>query len=179
MTTTRSAPARDFDGLYDSIRDGAADRERSAERPHDLVALIRASGFLGLRVPAERGGRGASLREFFEHLIDLARADSNLAQALRAHFGYGEQLRFVPAEEVGDAFGVLLTEIVGNAITEPSGAHSGDFAGLATTFTPDGGRLDDHRNQVLFDRHPLRRPRVGMGRHARRAPRQRRGTARP
>ncbi|GAA4674714.1 acyl-CoA dehydrogenase family protein [Gordonia humi] len=125
--------------MYDSIRDGAADRERSAERPHDLVALIRASGFLGLRVPAERGGRGASLREFFEHLIDLARADSNLAQALRAHFGYGEQLRFVPAEEVGDAFGVLLTEIVGNAITEPSGAHSGDFAGLATTFTPDGG----------------------------------------
>ncbi|MCF8603999.1 acyl-CoA dehydrogenase family protein [Gordonia sp. HY442] len=143
MTTTQSAPAQGFTALFDALRDGAAERERSAERPHDLVDQIKASGILGLRVPVEHGGHGATLREFFENLIELARADSNLAQALRAHFGYGEQLRFVPEDAARAAFAVLAGgEIVGNAITEPAGAHSGDFAGLSTTFAPDG---DDWR----------------------------------
>jgi alkylation response protein AidB-like acyl-CoA dehydrogenase len=119
----------------------AAARERAAERPHDVVDQLRESGFLTLRVPLEHGGTDASLREVFTALIDVARADSSVAQTLRAHFAYVEGLRFAPrgAARAG-AFDLIVGgSVIGNAITEPTGAAAGDFAGLATTFSPDPG----------------------------------------
>ncbi|GAA1724951.1 acyl-CoA dehydrogenase family protein [Aeromicrobium alkaliterrae] len=117
-----------------------AAREASEERPHDVVDRLRETGLLHLRVPAEHGGAGATLRETFAALVDLARVDSNVAQALRAHFAYVEGLRFTPPGEGRDAALATIVggSVIGNAITEPTGAAAGDFAGLATTFTPTG-----------------------------------------
>nr|WP_269809811.1 acyl-CoA dehydrogenase family protein [Kineosporia rhizophila] len=91
-----------------------------------------------LRLPREHGGADATLREVFSSLIDVARADSSVAQALRAHFAYVEGLRFTPDSPARTAAleAIAAGSVIGNAITEPSGAAAGDFAGLATTFVP-------------------------------------------
>lgn len=124
--------------LLSAVEANAAARELAAERPHDVVDLLRETGFLTLRVPREHGGADASLREVFTALIDVARADSSIAQALRAHFAYIEGLRFTPDGPARTAAFDLIVggSVIGNAITEPSGAAAGDFTRLATTFSP-------------------------------------------
>jgi alkylation response protein AidB-like acyl-CoA dehydrogenase len=129
--------------LIEALREvasGAAERERATERPHEVVDRLRRTGFPTLRVPQEYGGADASLREVFTALIEVARADSSVAQALRAHFAYVEGLRFTPegAGRTAALEAIAAGSIIGNAITEPSGAAAGDFAGLATTFAADG-----------------------------------------
>jgi alkylation response protein AidB-like acyl-CoA dehydrogenase len=51
------------------------------------INWLREAGLTALRVPRDAGGSGLSLSAFFAVLIDLSEADSNLTQALRAHFG--------------------------------------------------------------------------------------------
>jgi len=127
-------------GVLAEVRSGSAERELAGERPRDVLDRLRGTGFLTLRVPREHGGAGASLREVFEALVEVARAESSVAQALRAHLAYVEGLRFAPEGPArAGAFDLIAGgAVIGNAITEPSGAAAGDFAGLATTFTPDG-----------------------------------------
>ncbi|WZH53353.1 MAG: acyl-CoA dehydrogenase family protein [Nocardioides alkalitolerans] len=143
MTET-VARATDLAAVLEELAVGAADRERADDRPHEVVERLRATGFLASRVPGAHGGGDVTLRDFFGTLIDVARADSGVAQALRAHFAYVEGLRFAPEgpARAGALDLVAGGAVIGNAITEPSGAAAGDFAGLATTFTPDG---DDWR----------------------------------
>ncbi|GAA1604974.1 acyl-CoA dehydrogenase family protein [Actinoplanes couchii] len=121
--------------VLSELEAGSAERESAPERPHDVVDRLRGTGFLALRVPRAHGGADASLRRVFEALIDVARADSNVAQALRAHFAYVEGLRFAPS---GAFQAITDGSVIGNAITEPTGAAAGDFAGLSTVFTRTG-----------------------------------------
>lgn len=139
QTEAGQAGQQDRADMLSDLSAGSAARERSADRPHDVVERLRGTGFLTLRVPAEFGGKDTSLREIFGALIDVARADSSVAQALRAHFAYIEGLRFTPDSPARTAAleAIAGGSIIGNAITEPSGASAGDFAGLATTFTLD------------------------------------------
>jgi alkylation response protein AidB-like acyl-CoA dehydrogenase len=69
-------------------RIGATARER--EERHDFafgdVRDLISTGILLLAVPAADGGAGGSQRDLFDFVIDLARADSSLAQALRGSF---------------------------------------------------------------------------------------------
>jgi alkylation response protein AidB-like acyl-CoA dehydrogenase len=122
------------------IAGGASDRDRERTAPHAEIARLRETGLGALRVPTECGGAGASVRQLFEVLVDVAHADSNIAQILRAHFGYVEVLLLTPPSPERDGWlkRIAEGELVGNAITEASGAHAGDFVGLGTTFTPDG-----------------------------------------
>ncbi|MCD5351330.1 acyl-CoA dehydrogenase family protein [Kineosporia mesophila] len=133
----------DLAGVLSELEAGAAGRELAATRPHDVVDRLRTTGFLKLRVPRAYGGADASLRQVFSSLIDVARADSSVAQALRAHFAYIEGLRFTPdgPGRTGAFEAIAGGSVIGNAITEPGGAAAGDFAGLATTFVhhPDNG----------------------------------------
>lgn len=139
MTET-VARTGDLSAVLDELAVGAADRERADDRPREVVDRLRATGFLAARVPAAHGGGDATLRDLVATLVDVARADSGVAQALRAHFAYVEGLRFAPDGPARDGAFALVAggALIGNAITEPSGAAAGDFAGLATTFTPDG-----------------------------------------
>jgi alkylation response protein AidB-like acyl-CoA dehydrogenase len=75
-----------FRPLFDRIASGAADRDANRELPTEAVRLLRDAGFGRLRLPKEQGGFGASLRQTFSLLTDLAVADSNITQALRVHF---------------------------------------------------------------------------------------------
>ncbi|TSD94262.1 acyl-CoA dehydrogenase [Skermania sp. ID1734] len=130
-----------FVPIFDRIAAGAVDRETDRRLAHEQVGWLREAKFGALRVPAEFGGYGASVRQLFRLLIDLAAADSNLPQALRVHFVFVEdQLLANPGSdrwlrEVADG------ALVGNAITEP-GIGAVDRYQTRLTRAGDGWQLD-------------------------------------
>ncbi len=146
MTVT-DAPTDDellarFAPVFDQLRTGAALRERERRHPFAEVAELRRLGFGALRVPRERGGLGASLKQLFVMLTELAAADSNLTQALRQHFFRVEMLLLQPDAAAGRWLDrVAAGDLFGNGTTEPHGAKLGQ---IATRLRPagDGYRLD-------------------------------------
>jgi alkylation response protein AidB-like acyl-CoA dehydrogenase len=106
--------------------------ERARELPHDAVRRLRHAGLLGLRVPTRYGGPGGSARDVLGLVIQIARGSSNVAQALRAHFGFSERLlsnraaeherrQWFPHVESGVVFGNAITDANGKA---PSSADT-------------------------------------------------------
>jgi alkylation response protein AidB-like acyl-CoA dehydrogenase len=64
----------------------ARQREQDRTHPFGEVRALAQHGILLLRVPAADGGAGGTLREVLDVVIEIARADSNVAQALRSSF---------------------------------------------------------------------------------------------
>lgn len=64
----------------------AAEREETRDYPFDDVRALARAGVALAVVPREEGGAGGSLRDAVEVVIEIARADSNVAQALRSTF---------------------------------------------------------------------------------------------
>lgn len=121
------------------VRGRAVENERLRRLAHEEVAALRDAGFGRLRVPAEHGGFGASWSQLVEVLIELARADSNLAQALRGHIGFVEMVLARPDDDYRTFW---LDEIgrgalVGNAVSERTGA----FNEPGTRITEQDGTL--------------------------------------
>ncbi|MEU6561759.1 acyl-CoA dehydrogenase family protein [Nocardia nova] len=126
-----------FRPVFDRIAPGAVTREIDRRLAYEEVEWLRQAGFGALRVPAEYGGFGVSVRQLFRLLIDLAAAESNLPQALRVHFSFVEDQLLAdpgPAREHwlrAAGAGAL----VGNAITEPG---VGAVDRYRTRLTPRG-----------------------------------------
>jgi alkylation response protein AidB-like acyl-CoA dehydrogenase len=102
--------------------DPAAERDRVLQ--YDAVEAIRRTGVLALRVPAEFGGPGGKVRDVLSAVIQIGRGSSNVAQALRAHFGFSERLlsnRAIPGERTEWFPRVNSGVVVGNAITDAAG----------------------------------------------------------
>ncbi|MCC8953569.1 acyl-CoA dehydrogenase family protein [Bradyrhizobium sp. Pear77] len=110
-----------FAPIFETIAAGAVARERNRTLPIEEIRLLKEAGFGALRVPIEFGGLGATLRQTFELLIELAAADSNLPQALRAHFNLVEDLRLNKDEAVKARWlgAIANGALVGVAVTEP------------------------------------------------------------
>ncbi|MET3721752.1 MULTISPECIES: acyl-CoA dehydrogenase family protein [unclassified Arthrobacter] len=118
-----------FQPIFDRIAAGAAEREQTRTLPFEQIGWLRDSGFTALRVPAEYGGSGIRLPEFYELLIRLSAADPNLPQALRSHISL---IEFHLAEPQGELTEWYLAEagrgkIFGNGVTEPGAGFSGGF----------------------------------------------------
>ncbi|MHC9296002.1 acyl-CoA dehydrogenase family protein [Mycobacterium sp. LTG2003] len=110
--------------LVDDLRAGDVAAERDRVLQHGAVDRLRAAGLLNLRVPARYGGPGGSAREVLAVVIEIARASSNVAQALRAHFGYSERLlsnRATEAERRRWFARINDGLVFGNAITDGTG----------------------------------------------------------
>ena len=102
--------------------DPSAERERVLQ--HDAVAELRRIGILTLRVPRRYGGPGGSIRDVLSAVIQLASGSSNVAQALRAHFGFSERLlsnRAGDGERAEWFPKINAGLVVGNAITDARG----------------------------------------------------------
>jgi alkylation response protein AidB-like acyl-CoA dehydrogenase len=129
-----------FAPVFAWIAEGAVQREQDRSLAHDAVRALNEVRFGALRVPVEFGGYGASVRQLFRQLVDLAAAESNLPQALRVHWWFVEEQLLADAGPDRDrwlraaADGVL----VGNAISEPG---VGAIDRYRTTVTPDGDDL--------------------------------------
>ncbi|WP_123025165.1 acyl-CoA dehydrogenase family protein [Mycolicibacterium stellerae] len=116
--------------------DPTAERDRVLQ--YGAVESIRRTGVLGLRVPTEFGGPGGKARDVLSAVIQIARGSSNVAQALRSHFGFAERLlsnRATQAERETWFTRVYPGLIVGNAITDAAGRapSSADTKVLADT----------------------------------------------
>lgn len=83
----------------EEIARGAAERERNRQLPRDAIRDLAADGLLTWRIPREHGGGGAAIGDVIGFVIDLASADSNVAQALRPAFSFVESLRLRGSEE--------------------------------------------------------------------------------
>ncbi|CBT77472.1 MAG TPA: monooxygenase [Glutamicibacter sp.] len=126
-----------FAPLFARIAQGAAERDRTGELPYQAVADLAAAGFGAVRVPESHGGSGATLPELFELFVDLAAADSNIAQALRAHFAFVEDRLVAEPGPGRDKWLARFAagELVGNSWTEVGTVKVGD---VITKVTPDG-----------------------------------------
>ncbi|AKE92097.1 MULTISPECIES: acyl-CoA dehydrogenase family protein [Rhodococcus] len=126
-----------FRPIFDRIAEGAVQREHERRLPFHEVQWLREARFGALRVPVEFGGFGATIRQLFDLLIDLAAAESNLPQALRVHWSFVEDQRLAGDGRARHWLAAAADgTLVGNAITEP-GVGAADR--YRTTLTRKGG----------------------------------------
>jgi alkylation response protein AidB-like acyl-CoA dehydrogenase len=138
-TTEPAQLAERFRPVFAKIAEGALDREASRALPYDQVSWLREAGFGKIRVPRSYGGLGATLPQFFRIMIELGKADSNLPQLLRGHFGFVES-RLVHADpNVRDRWLRRIADgvIIGNAQSELGNQSFWENATTASK-APDG-----------------------------------------
>ncbi|GAA2032135.1 acyl-CoA dehydrogenase family protein [Yaniella flava] len=133
-----------LDPVFDDILASAPTRDAAGGIDTAPVEKLRAAGFTRLRVPQAYGGYGLSLPQAYTFFVALAAADSNLAQALRAHWSFVEDVLSRTDEHAAFIHRWLTRlgagDIIGNAITERGNAHG-------TTAT----RLTHHDGQWKLD----------------------------
>jgi alkylation response protein AidB-like acyl-CoA dehydrogenase len=119
--------------------DAVAERERVLQ--YGAVERIRGAGLLDLRVPARYGGPGGRARDVLLAVIQIARGSSNVAQSLRAHYGFGERLlsnrateaertQWFPVISSGVVFGNAITDLNGKAPSSADTTLLADAAGV-------------------------------------------------
>lgn len=137
--TDYEALAAHFRPIFARIAEGTVARERERTLPHQPINWLKEAGFGTVRIPQEKGGWGASLPQLFQLLTELAEADSNLPQALRAHFAFVEDRlnqpdsaerdrwfgRFIDGELVGSGWTEIGTVKLGDVITRVTPGESG------------------------------------------------------
>lgn len=139
---------RDRDEVWAGVRavaahaaQGAVERDRTGQLAHHVFADIRQHAFTRLRIPAEHGGFGGTIRDVIAVAIELACADPSITQALRAHYAFIETLRepTVPDTERQRWLQVLADgQLVSNAISERGTERPKD---ITTAVTAVGGKL--------------------------------------
>ncbi|MBT0719711.1 monooxygenase [Rosenbergiella collisarenosi] len=138
--------ANQFRPLFAQIAQGTVQRERDRELPYQPLAWLKAAKFGTLRIPVEQGGYGVSLPQLFILLTELAEADSNLPQALRAHFAFVEDLLNQPDTELRRRWFARFIdgELVGSGWTEVGDVKVGE---VITKVTPqsDGWWLNGEK----------------------------------
>ncbi|WP_025993571.1 acyl-CoA dehydrogenase family protein [Pseudomonas viridiflava] len=120
--------AHRFRPIFREISAGAVEREKGRALPHEPIAWLKQAGFGAVRVPKEYGGGGASVGQLFQLLIELAEADSNIPQALRAHFAFVEDRLNAPPSPGRDKWFARFVagDLVGNGWTEVGAVKIGD-----------------------------------------------------
>jgi alkylation response protein AidB-like acyl-CoA dehydrogenase len=125
-----------FQPIFDRIAEGAPTREATRALPHEQIGWLKAAGFGALRVPVDQGGSGVTIPDLFRLLIDLAQADSNIAQSLRGHFAFVEDILARPETVAKPWFARFAAgEIVGNAWSETGDVKLGE---RKTQLVPQG-----------------------------------------
>jgi alkylation response protein AidB-like acyl-CoA dehydrogenase len=132
--------------LIDAIGKSATASKAEGKNPHPAIELVRQARLGAIRVPAEEGGGGCTIPEYFRMLLDLAEADSDVAQILRVHYWFTEErlrgsdaavrARWLARIVAGQIFGNAMTEI---GTKDPAGSFV-----MQTKVVPDGEayRLD-------------------------------------
>lgn len=150
IVTQRPIPARsaalqavldDFAPFLDELRTTAAAHDVDRQHPFDEVRRFAAAGLGGVRVPVELGGKGLTLSEFYDFLIALGAADSNIPQALRQHYFRVELALLAPPSPERDELlrAIAAGRIFGNATSEVSDVPIGRIQTVLRT--ADDGTL--------------------------------------
>lgn len=112
-----------FRPVFAQIADGTNEREQLRQLPFEQVGWLNRERFGALRLPVEAGGHGARLSDVFRLLIELAEADSHIAQLWRAHIAFTEHVLRLEDETLRKKWIARIASghIVGNAYTEKGG----------------------------------------------------------
>lgn len=152
--------------LLPAIAAGAAERERERRLPYAAIAELAAAGLYTVRIPQQYGGPGGSVSDVIELLLQVAAADSNVAQALRPGFAFVEGLLAASAEGAEQErvrwFAVYLQgAVIGNTGWELGGANGaiaarlvreGDhFRANGSKFYSTGALFADYVSAVALD----------------------------
>ncbi|MEK2608409.1 acyl-CoA dehydrogenase family protein [Pseudomonas shirazensis] len=152
--------------LLPAIAAGAAERERERRLPYAAIAELAAAGLYTVRIPQQYGGPGGSVSDVIELLLQVAAADSNVAQALRPGFAFVEGLLAASAQGAEQErvrwFAVYLQgAVIGNAGWELGGANGaiaarlvreGDhFRANGSKFYSTGALFADYVSAVALD----------------------------
>ena len=118
-----------FRTVFAQIRATAPERDRAHGLPWAEIAWLKEAGFTTLRLPVEGGGHGASLPELFNLLVELSQADSNVTNALRAHFGFTEDVLGSSSPEWRARWTARIASgaTVGSGVSETGPAKVGQF----------------------------------------------------
>ncbi|MBS0968689.1 acyl-CoA dehydrogenase family protein [Nissabacter archeti] len=135
--TDYAALAAHFRPVFARIAEGAREREHHRTLPVAPIQWLKEAGFGTVRIPQAKGGFGASLPQLSSLLIELAEADSNLPQALRAHVAFVEDQLNQPDSPARDRWfrRFIDGEIVGSGWTEIGNVKLGE---VNTKVTPQG-----------------------------------------
>ncbi|RJF91879.1 acyl-CoA dehydrogenase family protein [Noviherbaspirillum saxi] len=117
----------------------AAERDRTGEWPRDELNAVAELGFLGMLIPEEYGGAGASFVEYCLAIEEFAAVDTGFATLIHVHNSAGfaiakdgteeQKRKYLPTLASGEKIGAFL-------LTEP---HAGsDTAAFRTTARRDG-----------------------------------------
>jgi alkylation response protein AidB-like acyl-CoA dehydrogenase len=128
-STRYEALAERFRPVFAEIRATAVERDRTRTLPHAEIGWLREANFTTLRLAPEEGGHGASLPELFALLIELSSADSNVTNALRAHFGFTEDALCSSSPEWRAAWikRIGAGATIGSGVSETGPAKVGAF----------------------------------------------------
>ncbi|MEN8411202.1 acyl-CoA dehydrogenase family protein [Acinetobacter bereziniae] len=128
ITANYEKVAAKYRPIFEKIAEGTLAREQQRSLPYEQINWLKQAGFGALRVPVKFGGDGVSLPQLFQLLIELAKADSNIVQALRGHFAFVEDR--LNAHKVADQTlwfkRFVQGDLVGNAWTEIGQVKIGD-----------------------------------------------------
>ncbi|MDI4656445.1 acyl-CoA dehydrogenase family protein [Xanthobacter autotrophicus] len=122
--------AQAFRPIFRRIRDSAVEREIAHRLPREEISWLKDAGFTTLRLPQDEGGFGATLPELFNLLIELAEADPNVTNALRAHFGFTEEVLNSPFKDYRDRWvkRIAAGETSGSGFSEAGDNKVGHFS---------------------------------------------------
>jgi alkylation response protein AidB-like acyl-CoA dehydrogenase len=111
----------------------AAARESTREHPVEDVRALARRGLLLVEIVAEDGGAGGTVRDVAEIVIEVAQADSNVAQALRSSFLTAHTAITQRGTPEGDRTlrRLLRGEIFANTSNERAGGPSGSVSTTA------------------------------------------------
>jgi alkylation response protein AidB-like acyl-CoA dehydrogenase len=120
----------------------AAERDRTAAWPRGELKTVGELGFLGMLVPEEYGGSGASFVEYCLAIEEFAAADTGFATLIHVHNSTGfvlartgsedQKRKYLPALSSGERIGAFL-------LSEP---HAGsDTAAFRTAARRDGSHF--------------------------------------
>ncbi|NTZ64065.1 acyl-CoA dehydrogenase family protein [Agrobacterium tumefaciens] len=135
-----------FRPVFSEIAKGSRQRDATRTLPHAEVARLKELKFGAMLLPEDKGGSGATPLELFALLIELAEADSNVAQIFRAHFGLLGQL----IDEPSNAWTKRCIDIIGSgelisaAATEVGNAALSKFS-TSIAKTDEGHRLNGQK----------------------------------
>ncbi len=116
--------------VFERIREGSLARELAHASLAEPIGWLKQAAFGAVRLPRADGGGGATLPELFALIIELGEAESNVAQALRGHFGYAEAALTAgsPERRARAVARTAAGELTGNAWTETGGAKLTAFS---------------------------------------------------
>lgn len=118
----------------------AAARDRTGAWPERELKAAAELGFLGMHIPEEYGGSGASFVEYCLAIEEFAAADAGFATILHVHNGMGDMLaRFGTPEQKRKYLPALASggKIAAGLLTEPQAGS--DTAAFRTSARREGG----------------------------------------